>query len=501
MKKGAVPKLESKWWSKNKAKTLSKTGLGAALKTYEVAIDQLDEAKAIKALGDVKKKIAIGVTACKKRSSFYSETLAALTKYGPIISKEETRLKKRLQELKAAAAPPKQKVGKDVVIWKRDVSELVKKQFKPDWLVPWKGAEVKLKLNDDILDVLEKEDDLATPQFMVEDAQDACKSTVAEIVKKAKEIDKKGDGHDKFPKFVATELSKLETKIKKIPAARWRKFVARKAQYKAYRINAGFDVALGTLGVLGSGAAIAAAVPTGGASLALGIVGGVRAITSLAETCRDLSLKAEKVEKALLKDLEALKASYLKVDGAAKKSQGAKEVAKSTLSALLNAHPPFIASIPKCVKNYELWDDKVAGLEVNGKAFSKAFVQLFKKVDAFEKSMKSADPKKAGKILDKLKKLRVSLTKAFDKAADMNARTKKADKNMPAIKKLLDELKDKNANYAKIFEKVFPVVVNLTLAGANAGVGFSEAKTALDTANASLGLANDLLGEVNNQLK
>ena len=237
----------------------------------------------------------------------------------------------------------------------------------------------------------------------------------------------------------------------------------------------------------------------------LGIVGGIRSVTALTQTCYDLAVEAEKVEKGLKKDLEALRDSYLKVnkdfEEKARKSAGAKEVAKSTISALLNAHPPFVASIPKCDKNYELWDNKAAGLEVNGRKLTKAFMKLFKKVDAFEKEMKTAKSKKAGKILDKVKKLRFQVSKSFDKASTMNGRVSQADKNMPAIKKLLDALKDKNADYAKIFEKVFPVVVNLTLAGANAGIGFTDAKSALDYANTSLTLGNDILGEVKSQVE
>ncbi|MCZ6837547.1 MAG: hypothetical protein O7G85_17360 [Planctomycetota bacterium] len=504
MKKGATPELNQKWWSKNKAKTLKKTGLGDALKSYEVAIDLMDDPRALKSLSDVKKKVAGAFGLCKKKEKFYSDTIAALKKYPGIIQKEETRLAKKIKELTkggGAAAPPKQKVGKDVVIWKRDIASEVKKIFSPDWLKDWKGTIVQLKLNDDILDVLEKEEDYATPAFMVEDAQDACKKTVTAIAKIAANIHKKGSGHDTFPKLAKQEIKSLEAEIKKIPQARWNKFVARKKQYKDYKIKSGFDVALGTLGTIGSGLAIAAAVPTGGATLALGIVGGIRSVTALTQTCYDLAIEAEKVEKGLKKDLEDLKKSYLKVDGEAKKSAGAKEVAKSTMSSLLNAYPPFVASLPKCDKNYTLWDNKAAGLEVNGRKLTKAFIQLFKKVDAFEKEMKTAKSKEAGKLLDKVKKLRVQLTKSFDKAATMNGRVKTADKNMPAIKKLLDALKDKNADYAKIFDKVFPVVVNLALAGANAGIGFTDAKTAMDTASTALGLGNDLLSEVKSQIE
>jgi hypothetical protein len=66
---------------------------------------------------------------------------------------------------------------------------------------------------------------------------------------------------------------------------------------------------------------------------------------------------------------------------------------------------------------------------------------------------------------------------------------------MPKLKRMLDALSAQNPKYADIFEKVFPVVVNLTLAGANAGVGFKEASNLLDTLNTSLGLFNDLASE------
>ncbi|MEP5729430.1 MAG: hypothetical protein ABJL67_08640 [Sulfitobacter sp.] len=53
MEIGAIPELSDKWWVKNKAKTVKKSGLGAALKAFEVNVERaiffkklLDELKA-----------------------------------------------------------------------------------------------------------------------------------------------------------------------------------------------------------------------------------------------------------------------------------------------------------------------------------------------------------------------------------------------------------------------------------------------------------------------
>ena len=376
-------------------------------------------------------------------------------------------------------------------------------------MAKFSGYEVKLKLNDDILDVLEAEGDYATPQFMVEDAQDLCKVTVEKIVKAGKQVDSivksnpavAAKFYDKFEKFVKAAVQSLGKDVAKIPALRWKKFVARKKQYKDYKIQAGCDVAIGTLQLAAGGVAIAGAVGTAGAALPLAIVGTVRGVASLAQTCHDLARSAGGVQKGLLKDLNSLKKSYLTVNDKAKKSMGAQEVAKSTLAGLISAHPPFLASIPKCDKNFDLWSNKVAGLEVEGRKLSKETMKLLSQVDALEKQLRTAKSKAASKTLDKVRKLRTNVTKTFDHAANINGKVKKADAVMPKIEQLLKLLKNKNSDFAKIFDKVFPAVVNLALAGSGAGVGFEGAKSALETANTAVGLSKDILAEMKTQLQ
>jgi hypothetical protein len=93
------------------------------------------------------------------------------------------------------------------------------------------------------------------------------------------------------------------------------------------------------------------------------------------------------------------------------------------------------------------------------------------------------------------------LTTALDKCADMNARVDKAEKNFEGLDKMMKALEAATPKYVEIFDKVFPVVVNLTLSGAGGGVGIKGAESTLEVFNSSLGMFNDLVSEGKNQLE
>ena len=118
-----------------------------------------------------------------------------------------------------------------------------------------------------------------------------------------------------------------------------------------------------------------------------------------------------------------------------------------------------------------------------------------------EKAIKKAENKEAQKIYKTLVDMRKKLDDALNKTSDLMAKVRKFEKNGPALEKTLKALDNQNSDFAKIFDKVFPVVVNLTLSGAGAGVGIKEAKTTLETFNSALGLANDILSEGKGQLE
>ena len=507
MKAGATPELDSKWWSKNKAFTLKKTGIGEALRNYEVARAKEDDELVLKRLSELKRAIANGVK--KADAKKHAETIAALKKMPKLIEEQiklaNTRMKNDAEAAKNPA-PAKQKMGKDVVIWSIDVGVEVQKKFKPAWLESFKGYKMGLKLNDDILKVLEDEGDYVTPAFMVEDAQKVGADVVDAIVAAARKVDATKGPPQKIDKLRADFVTYAEGLIKaqsrklpKIPQERWNKFVKRNQQYKDYKIKAGLEL---TIGVLGTAGAAAGIVGSGGAGLVLGIVGLVRSTAAVVKQIYDLALDADKVGKDLQKDCDQLKARYLNAQGEAKKgAQAAGEVTGTVLKSILGTDAPFLATIPKAQANYELWDNKIAGVTIAGREASKQITKAMKACEAVEKKIKGAEGKEAQKVYKNLVKLRAELTKALDKTSDLMAKVSRFEKNGPGLEKVLKALDNQNSDFAKIFDKVLPAAVNLTLSGASAGVGFKEAKTALDTFNTALGLTNDIMSEGKDQLE
>lgn len=505
MKTNAVPELSSKWWSNNKTKLMKSTGLGKALKTYEIAADSMNYDAALTALSEVKKKVAVAIKACGGR--LQTDTLAALKRYPIVINKQE----KKLTDLKAQflrnqraalqnqqSAPKKQKLGSAVTIWERDISDLARKKGLPDWVKDFRNYKMKLTLNGDILDALEAEKDMVTPAYMAEDAEKLGQRLALGIVKLAQNIDTASKGRspqevDKLRAQFGQEVKKLIEPVKadlpKIPALRWKKFVADNKAYHDYKIKAAADM---TIGVLNTTASALGIVGTGGAGLALGIVALVRAVADLAKQCYNLALEAESVEKDLASDLAVLNKRYHNAQGNAKKAQGATEVGHTVIKSLLGVDTPFIATLPKCNSNYGLWINKVQGLSVAGRKLSSAIVNGIDDCGKLEKKIAKSNDAKARKIYDKILKTRKVLDKALNDCSAMMKRVSNAEGNMEKLKRMLDALNVTNPNYADIFEKVAPRIVGLALSGASAGVGLVGAKSTLETVNAALGLVKDV---------
>ena len=511
MKASMTPELKYAWWSKNKPKLAKKTGLGKALKDYEIAADQLDWDDVLKKLAEVKRKVTDAVVIFKGKDE---DVVTVLKKYPKIILAEENRAKKQKAEAderaQGASNAPAQKVGKDVVIWKRDLGVEVLKKTKPEWLGSMKGFELEQKLNDDILDVFEEEGDLVTPARIAEDSEKLCRSAVTELAAFIDKMDEaikaeKLTDPKKAQTMLATAAKKsmegAAAKIEKLPEAHWKKFVAQKKAYKAYRLKSGCKVGLGVFGVVaGTGglilgiAATAGAVPSMGGSLALGIAGSVagflalcRSCTALASAISSLSKSAEKTQKDLAKDLKTLRDRYENVSQA---KVGASEMGASTLKGLLGADAPWLASISKCNDGHTALEGKTGGLAVEQRKLSKAIVDALKQADIIEKALKKETDKVARKLYDKLVKARASLDKALEKCSDLGGRLSKIEDNLPKLSTMLRALNDQNPKYAQIFDKVFPLVVSGILIVASAGTGFADSGSAVEfvVTGASLGI-------------
>ncbi|SEK03329.1 hypothetical protein SAMN05444007_11270 [Cribrihabitans marinus] len=517
MKKGMTPQLDHKWWSKNKPTFLGKTGLGDALKDYAIAVDKFEHEAARKALVQVGKAVGVATKKCSDRTQ--KTTKEVLGKYDTVIKKADDELKDRIagEQKKAAAgsgsAPvPPQKIGKDVVVWKRDIGERVMKKVKLDWLNKVNGFTLEQKLNDDILDVFEKEGDYVTPQQIVDDSEKIGEAAVAAIVKdlnkidaliKAKKVTDAKQVKGLLLNVFDSRMQAAELKLKALPEARWKKFKAQKKQYTKYKIKTGVKLTTGSIGILagvgglGLGVAAAAgAVPSMGGSLALAIPGLVAGLAATLRSCAamtkqivDISRSAEKVEKVLASDLDTLKKRYL---DASKAKIVAGETATSTLKGILGTDAPFLATIPKCNDNIALLKNKSAGLAVAMRKLSKSIMKALKEAEDLEAKLKGIKAAKVRKAYDKLIKTRAALSKALDKCVDTGARITNLEKNLPKLEQMMRALNDKNAAFNKIFDKVFPVVVGLTLTATSAGTGFADSSSVADFVSTSVGLVADI---------
>ncbi len=508
MKKGAIPELSQKWWSSNKGKTVPSTGLGEVLKTYEIEKNKssMDYEEMLKALEKVGPAVTKAIKKCNK--TLHAETIEALERYPAVIEKEkkwieknyEAYQKKFLEEVEGKVPP--QKMGGPVVIFERNLGEQVTKKVGKLKNIDFKmGVKVKLTLNDDILDLMEKAKTKSDAAFMTEEANDRCNKLIEDISKLL--VDANGaldkldeDAGDKLLDKVESKVSTLiqvaETDIAKIPKQVWNEFVKREQQYKDYKIKAGLDMTIQVLTVTGGAVATgAAAAGTFGAGGALGVVALVRDCIKLAKMIYDLAIEAETVQKDLKKDIASLEEAYQ-----SKARNVAQETAGTVMKSILSIDTPFFATLPKCNKNLELLDNKVAGLETNGRGFSRKVTTALQRCDDLEKELSELKDKKARKAYDDLVKARKTLDSALNDCSDMMARVRKTKPGITALGTALQALNDENPKFNKIFDKVLPVATSLALGGASGGVGFTEAKTMLDSVNAGLGIANTVANEV-----
>lgn len=508
MKKGAVPEISHKWWSKNKGVTVPSTGLGDALKDYEIEKNKssMDYEEMLKLLDKVETVAAKAITKCNK--TLHAETIEALKKYPGVIKTErewinknyEAYQKRFLEEAEGRVPPQKMSAPGTVFSW--NLGEQVEKVVGKPKAIKYKlDVDINLTLNKDIIDLLEETKNGVDAALMAEQAKKRCKVLIAQVAKLVTEAD------DEFPKLDEDKGDKLleqlevdivkaidaaEADIAKIPKTVWNEFVKREQQYKDYKIKAGLDMTIQVLTVAGGAVATgAAAAGTFGAAGAIGVVQLVRDCAKLAQMIYDLAIEAETVQKNLESDINSLEKAYRD-----KARNIAQETLGTVLKSILSTDPPFIATLPKCNKNLKLFDNKVAGLESNGRAYSRKVTTALQRCSDLEKQLSELSDKKARKAYDKLVKARESLDKSLNDCSGMMLRVRKTKPGITALDAALTALNDENPKYMKIFDKVLPAAVGIALGAGSAGAGFKEAKTMLDSVNTGVQLAASMANEV-----
>jgi hypothetical protein len=124
MKAGETPQLSEKWWSKNKAVTLGSTGLGKALKAFEVAKAKKDPVAMAIALRGLEPALKKAIQKCDKKK--HAETLSALTKFPNLIVKEREEVVKQVDALAAKGVVVNMDVGDSII--DKAVKDIYKKR-------------------------------------------------------------------------------------------------------------------------------------------------------------------------------------------------------------------------------------------------------------------------------------------------------------------------------------------------------------------------------------
>lgn len=502
MKKGETPKLDSEWWKKNKPGTLNATGLGAALRTYEVHVDKFEWAEALEALEVVEDKVAEALKKCSK--VLHGDVIECLKKYPAVLKAETARLEDRMEaelEKEDDQKAPKQTVGDPEVLWSKSLGAVFMETYgsKHPRLTSVTGGVMELKLNADLRRTLEKEGAEVIAMRMVDSCNKLFDRCLAEVHKRLKTVTATED--DELEKEVEDVFDDVIGKcgpiFKKIPDAEWNKFLAKKKQYKDYQVKVVYNAGLTTLKAAATAVSLGGAVVTGGATLAMSIVGAVYVCTEVAKQIREAAVEAEDVLHALVKDLGRMKDEFEDV----KTKAGAKAKAVgSTIGNTILGYPAF-PSIARCRQEIDLADDKTAGLSVKHVKLGREIGKALSKLEALDKVLYSSELSEKVKIQKKVAKLRAGLDDSLNATHAIGARVHDCEGMLKKLDRFMQKVEAGAPSWIDAFDRFFPLAYNLAVSTANAGCGVDSSKSLTETGSVLATLGAEVLSEIKKQVE
>jgi hypothetical protein len=253
---------------------------------------------------------------------------------------------------------------------------------------------------------------------------------------------------------------------------RWTTLQQQKREYQKYRLGVGVKIVKGAAGLVGGGVAIAAAIPTSGATVALAVVGAYHALMEAGKTLFDCIKDAETVQKKVQRGFESLRDTYKK-----NHAQGvAREVAASTANALLKTS---VTNVKTLEDDNKLWRGKLTHLRYLAEYLSKELNKLLEDADKAGKQLTGPNAPKVKKALAKVEadvnKLltegwviasmgrRVTIQKSY---ADAEAGLLVQEK----VGKALEDLKASRSGGVDWYDQIISFVVQVGLQAAGASV-------------------------------
>jgi hypothetical protein len=269
--------------------------------------------------------------------------------------------------------------------------------------------------------------------------------------------------------------------------------------------------------LLGGAVAIAAAIPSGGLTLAVAVVGGYRGCVDLAMVLEEAYASADEVRRTLEADLKSLKATY-----AASHAQGiAREIGASVVNEVLKAPlPGGAANVGKLEDQAKAWEAKLGHLRLVAHKLSKELTALLDKADQLEELYRnkpgaSDTVKKAAAVSAKVNTM---LTEGFDVGKKgirggkltIDKAHQGAERGLQAHKKVVAEIKslqDGRTSAVDVADKLIALVTEGALFGAGMATSppdFSKlpgATSSLSTAYAAGKEVKDFGSDVADVLK
>jgi hypothetical protein len=366
----------------------------------------------------------------------------------------------------------------DYLLLNKDVTEDVRRHYSPE-VVKLERIWVKVHVPDDRGLVAAAMKDTLLQQRMTNTVQNLVTGDLAKLMAyqvgvadtKAKAAQVAGNQAQVTMAVQSVERLLNETRsqiIPKIEAAAgqvWRDLTKTKKDYQNYQIKCGIKIAAT---MVSSGLAIAGAIGTGGAALAVALFGLAKNASDLYTSFTNLASQAEEVQKDVQKALATVGERYKDI------SRG-----RAALTELMRAGVSSIATPERCKELNELYGNKLKGLEVTAHQTSETLTAMLGKTEALGKTI---DPPRAGKMdsteLLKLQKRKTQLTslekqvnQMIERITSLMGRLDTGKTEHGVYAKSIDELQKKVPTWAAPASKFINFAV---------GAGLSDATEAGD---------------------
>ena len=160
-------------------------------------------------------------------------------------------------------------------------------------------------------------------QMLVDECKNAFTASLRKIVPKLQALDaecgqsggdfyKYAEGRKRVMQQIDGDIQEAKRNSLAAIEQRWMTIQQQKKEYKSYRLGVGINIAKGAVGLAAAGAGIAGAAATGGATLALSVVGGYRAVMDGGKTLWECVQNADRVQKTVESGLKSLRETYAK---------------------------------------------------------------------------------------------------------------------------------------------------------------------------------------------